>query len=143
MVIGGCAGSTGGGFKVIRVAILTRLVRNRLYQMNSSRFTRVPLTVDKHIVADEEIKRIFTIFFMWILLLIIGGTITALFSNLSGWQSFSGMFSALGNIGPCYFSVQEMIQLHPVVKITYIFGMLAGRLEIIPVLLIFSRRYYK
>lgn len=143
MVIGGCAGSTGGGFKVIRVAILTRLVRNRLYRLSSSQFTRAPLTIDNHIVEDEEIKRICTIFFMWIMLLIIGGGITAFFSDLSGWESFSGMFSALGNIGPCYISVQEMIQLHPVVKIAYIFGMLAGRLEIIPVLLIFSKRFFK
>lgn len=143
MVVGGCAGSTGGGFKVIRVAILSRLIRNRLYQLNSSRLARVPLTIDNHIVEDEEIKRIFTIFFMWIILLIVGGAITAFFSDLSGWQSFSGMFSALGNIGPCYMTVQEMIQLHPIVKLTYIFGMLAGRLEIIPVLLIFSKRYFK
>ena len=143
MVVGGCAGSTGGGFKVIRMAILTRLVRNRLYQLNSSRFTRVPLTIDNHVVQDEEIKRIFVIFFMWILLLLVGGGITAFFSDLSGWQSFSGMFSALGNIGPCYISVQEMIRLHPIIKLTYIFGMLAGRLEIVPILLIFTKRFFK
>ena len=50
------------------------------------------------------------------------------------------MFSAVGNIGPCYISVEEMINIHPVVKVTYIFGMLAGRLEILPVLLLFSRK---
>ena len=53
------------------------------------------------------------------------------------------MFSALGNIGPCYISVDEMIALHPVIKLTYIFGMLAGRLAIIPVLLIFTKRFFK
>ena len=66
--------------------------------------------------------------------------ITALFSHLGPWESFSGMFSAVGNIGPCYISVEEMINIHPVVKVTYIFGMLAGRLEILPVLLLFSRK---
>jgi len=50
------------------------------------------------------------------------------------------MFSALGNIGPCYISVKDMIDIHPVVKLTYIFGMLAGRLEILPVLLLFSKK---
>jgi trk system potassium uptake protein TrkH len=53
------------------------------------------------------------------------------------------MFSALGNIGPCYIPVQGMINIHPVVKITYIFGMLAGRLEILPVLLLFSCKAWK
>jgi trk system potassium uptake protein TrkH len=143
MVIGGCAGSTGGGFKVIRIAILTRLVGNRLRHLNASPKTHMPLRIDNQLVEDEEIKRISTIFFMWILLLMVGGGITAFFSDLTGWQSFSGMFSALGNIGPCYMSVKEMIALHPVVKLTYIFGMLAGRLEIIPVLLIFTRRFFK
>ena len=73
-------------------------------------------------------------------LLIIGGGITALFTNHSAWASLSGMFSALGNIGPCYISVKDMINIHPVVKLTYIFGMLAGRLEILPVLLLFSKK---
>jgi len=53
------------------------------------------------------------------------------------------MFSALGNIGPCFIPGSEVPHLHPVIKITYIFGMLAGRLEIIPVLLLFSRRAWR
>ena len=72
-----------------------------------------------------------------------GGLVTALLSSHGPLQSLSGMFSALGNIGPCYISVQEMIDINPFVKITYIFGMLAGRLEILPVLLLFSRRAWQ
>ena len=53
------------------------------------------------------------------------------------------MFSALGNIGPCYIPVSGMGELHPLVKIVYAFGMLAGRLEILPVLLLFSPRAWK
>lgn len=143
MIIGGCAGSTGGGVKIIRVAILTKLVKTRLYKLNTSRLTNVPLTIDREIVDEDEVQRVSTIFFTWILLLIIGGGITALFSHLSGWESFSGMFSAMGNIGPCYISAREMIGLHPFVKGTYIFGMLAGRLEIFPVLIIFSRKFFR
>jgi len=80
------------------------------------------------------------LFFTWIALLVVGGGITALFSKHGAYESISGMFSALGNIGPCYISVQEMIEISPVVKLTYIVGMLAGRLEILPVLLLFSRK---
>jgi len=36
-----------------------------------------------------------------------------------------------------------MVIIHPLVKITYIFGMLAGRLEILPVLLLFSRKAWR
>ncbi len=143
MVIGGCAGSTGGGLKVIRVAILSKLLTNRVAKLNVNRLRRIPLTVDGKIVTDEEIKRITTIFFSWVTLLIIGGGITAFFSSLSGWSSLSGMFSALGNIGPCYISQSEMVALHPIVKLTYIVGMLAGRLEIFPILIIFSRKFFR
>lgn len=143
MVVGGCAGSTGGGFKILRITILSRLVGNRLFRLNASRYSRIPLTVDGKIINEKEIQSVLTLFFLWVSLLIVGGMITAVFSHHSGWQSFSGMFSALGNIGPCYLSVSEIIALHPVVKLTYIFGMLAGRLEILPVLLLLSRKFYK
>ena len=76
-------------------------------------------------------------------LLLVGGFITALFTYLGSWEAFSGMFSAVGNIGPCYMSVQEMSALPAIVKITYIFGMLTGRLEILPILLIFNYKAWK
>jgi trk system potassium uptake protein TrkH len=101
------------------------------------------LVIDNKIISNDEINRVAALFFTWIALLIIGGGVTAVFSDQGAFESFSGMFSALGNIGPCYISVQEMIGIHPVVKITYIFGMLAGRLEILPVLLLFSRKAWQ
>ncbi len=143
MVIGGCVGSTGGGFKVLRVAILNRLMFRELFRLRVSGRTSAGLVIDKKIVPDDEVHRVAALFFTWMALLLIGGGITALFSNHGPWESFSGMFSAVGNIGPCYISVKDMIEIHPVVKLTYIFGMLAGRLEILPVLLLFSRRAWE
>lgn len=143
MVIGGCAGSTGGGIKVLRVAILDRMMLRELFKVRVSPKASAQLVVDKKIVPDDECHRIAALFFTWMAFLIVGGTITAFFSNETAWAAFSGMFSALGNIGPCYISVENMIAIHPMVKITYIFGMLAGRLEILPVLLLFSRKAWR
>ncbi|MFC1634932.1 TrkH family potassium uptake protein [Planctomycetota bacterium] len=143
MVIGGCAGSTSGGFKVIRVAILNRLMFRETFILRTSARASSDLIIDKRLVPDDEVRRVAAIFFTWMVLLLFGGGISALFSNLNPWESFSGMFSAMGNIGPCYISVEEMINIHPVVKVTYIFGMLAGRLEILPVLLLFSRKAWR
>lgn len=53
------------------------------------------------------------------------------------------MFSAVNNIGPSFLSVDEMAQLHPLTKGTYIFGMLAGRLELLPMLVLFYPRAWK
>ena len=92
----------------------------------------------------DELHRISGLFFAWIALLVIGGTITAfLSSDIDAFSSFSGMFSALGNIGPCYITADQMSGLDPVIKIVYIIGMLAGRLEILPVLILFSPRAWK
>ncbi len=143
MVIGGCVGSTGGGFKVLRIAILNRLMFRELFKLRVSGKASTGLVIDKKIVPEDEVHRVAALFFTWIVLLLVGGGITALFSNQGPWESFSGMFSAVGNIGPCYISVKDMITIHPVVKLTYIFGMLAGRLEILPVLLLFSRKAWK
>jgi trk system potassium uptake protein TrkH len=143
MVIGGCVGSTGGGFKVLRVAILNRLMFREIFRIRISNKASTGLIIDKKKVPEDEVHRVAALFFTWIVLLLVGGGITALFSHLGPWESVSGMFSAVGNIGPCYISVEEMIRIHPVVKVTYIFGMLAGRLEILPVLLLFSGKAWK
>ena len=143
MVIGGCVGSTSGGIKVLRVAILNRLMRRELLKLRVSKRASNDVVIDQRIVPYEESSRVGALFFAWVVILVIGGGITAVFSDQNAWQSFSGMFSALGNIGPCYISAEDMINIHPVVKVTYIFGMLAGRLEILPVLLLFSRKAWR
>lgn len=143
MVIGGCVGSTGGGFKVLRVAILNRLILRELLKLRISGNASTGVVIDGKIVPEDEVDRVAALFFAWMALLLVGGGITAICSSLGPWESFSGMFSAMGNIGPCYISVPDMIKIHPVVKLTYIFGMLAGRLEILPVLLLFSRKAWK
>ena len=140
MVIGGCVGSTAGGIKVLRIGMLLKMVSRQINRVLHGRSAVTPVIVDKEVMHPEEIRRVSALFFAWIILLAAGGIITALLSGLEPMESASGVFSALGNIGPCYISVPAMAALHPAIKVTYIIGMLAGRLEILPVLLLFSRR---
>jgi len=143
MVVGGCVGSTGGGIKVLRVAILGRLMRREVQRLWAPRRAVLPVLVDGKPVEANELYRVAALFFFWIVLLVGGGLLTAMLSRHGGYESFSGMFSALGNIGPCYISVADMGQLDPLIKVSYILGMLAGRLEILPVLLLFSPRAWR
>jgi len=138
MVIGGCVGSTGGGIKVLRVAILLKMLKRQVTKIVYPHRASVVLTLDGSVIDNEELRRVSALFFGWMLLLAVGGIITALLSEYGPLQSASGMFSALGNIGPCY--ITDFPSLHPVIKVTYIFGMLAGRLEIIPLILLFSKK---
>ena len=143
MVIGGCVGSTSGGIKVMRVVVLWRLMLLELFKVRVPGRAATGLVIDGQPVPYEESRRTAALFFTWMALLVVGGGVTALLSNLGSFEAFSGMCSALGNIGPCYISAQEMIALNPVVKIVYIFGMLAGRLEILPVVLLLSRKAWR
>jgi len=138
MVVGGCVGSTAGGIKLLRVGVLFKMVGRQIRRLIHGRPATNLVIVDGHIVEGEEMRRISALFFAWMVLLIMGGAVTALLSELPPLEAASGMFSALGNIGPCYIPAQDMRLLHPLVKITYIVGMLAGRLEILPILLLFT-----
>ncbi len=142
MVIGGCVGSTGGGVKVFRISILLKLIQREVFRLRIPARALSTIIIDKKPVDVNEIYRVSGLFFAWIVLLVLGGIVTAIFSNFDSYSAFSGMFSALGNIGPCYIPTSGMGDLHPVIKVVYIFGMLAGRLEILPVLLIFSRKVW-
>ena len=143
MVIGGCVGSTGGGIKVLRVALLTKIFRREVYRLRVPTQAITSIVVDGQPLDSNEIQRVAGLFFAWMILLVFGGVVTELFSHLTGYAAFSGMFSALGNVGPCYITVEEISRLHPVVKIVYILGMLAGRLEIIPLFLFLNYRAWK
>ena len=143
MVIGGCVGSTGGGIKILRIAILFKLIKREIYRIFYPSDSINYIRIDKNPLDMQEVYRVSALFFIWLILLLVGGLITSLFSNLNTIQSMSGMYSALGNIGPTFFSVDDMIALKPIVKITYIIGMLMGRLEILPILLLFTPKAWK
>jgi trk system potassium uptake protein TrkH len=143
MVIGGCVGSTGGGIKILRVSILMKLIRREIFRLRTPLRSISTIIIDGKPLSTNEVYRVGGLFFTWMVLLVFGGCVTAFLSELDGYQSFSGMFSALGNIGPCYIPVQENGHLHPVIKTVYILGMLVGRLEILPVLLLFSPKAWR
>ncbi len=143
MVIGGCVGSTGGGIKVLRVGVLLRMAGRQVHRLMYGPAVVQPVVVDGEVVNAEELRRVAALFFAWVALLVFGGLVTALLSSHDALASASGMFSALGNIGPCYIPTPQMAGLHWGVKLVYILGMLAGRLEILPLLLLLSPRTWK
>ena len=143
MIVGGCVGSTGGGIKVLRIGVLMRMVGRQVRRVVHGRTAVNLVTVDGDPVELEEMRRIAALFFAWLMLLFLGGAVTAFCTAYGPIESASGMFSALGNTGPCYLSAFDVTRLPAVVKLTYILGMLAGRLEILPVLILFTRRTWR
>ena len=142
MVIGGCVGSTGGGLKVARFVLLLKLARRELYRLRIPRRAVAPVVVAHKPVPESALTRIAGMFVLYLALLLVGTLVTLMFhGDMGPFEAASGMFSALGNIGPWY--VPAGTQLHAAVKLTYIFGMLAGRLEILPLLVLADPKTWK
>lgn len=142
MVIGGCVGSTSGGVKVLRIGLMGKLWWQQLRSISRSSKQVNPLLIDGEIIRAEEIQRTAAIVFAWLALLALGGLVTGLLTDFGPLESASGMFSALGNIGPSYIPLEGFASVGAGVKVWYILAMVAGRLELLPLLLIFSRRVW-
>ncbi len=144
MFIGACAGSTGGGIKVSR---LTIFFKNMLTEMKSMlhphRVQRI--TVDGRPVEREVVRTVGSYIAMYILLF---GASMMLISieGLDFLSCFSAVATAQNNIGPGLGALgpsSNFSFLSPLSKIVLCFDMLAGRLELFPMLLLFSPSTWK
>jgi len=143
MLVGGCVGSTAGGLKVLRTVILGRLLGRRLRVVTRSSHEVVPLTLGRSRLQENEAERAVAIAVGWTIALGIVWLVSTFASRLEGWESLSAAASALGNVGPHFVSVEAFAKVGTTAKVFYILAMIAGRLEILPFLLIFSRRAWR
>ena len=140
MFIGACAGSTGGGIKVSRIIILLKSSRKELSQYLHPRQVK-KIHMDGKPVDREIIRNINV--FMVIYLLIFSFSMLAL--ALDGTDlitNFTAIAATLNNIGPGLELVGptgNFSLFSSPSKLVLIFDMLAGRLEIFPLLLLFVR----
>jgi len=144
MVVGASAGSTGGALKVVRFLVLFKYVyRNILRIINPKRI--IPLKIDGNVVSDDVIKKVvgFTILYFGIIWV---GFLAMSAAGLDFDTALSSVTSCLGNVGPGLGLVgpAENYLLIPVVgKITLIICMLAGRVEIFTLFVIFMPSFWK
>ena len=143
MLIGGCIGSTAGGLKVYRLALLRGVLRHRLRSIRAPRNEMVPLRLGTQALDAQEIQRTAAVVGSWLGFLFVGWIATTLFSTFDGWEALSGITSALSNVGPSFISPADLQTMGIPAKLVHIFAMLAGRLEILPILVCFSRRIWK
>lgn len=144
MFMGGCAGSTAGGLKVSRVVILIKSTLKEFKKLGSSNKV-VSLKIEgKPITTDlmESISSYLIVYISVFIIILIG--ISFSLPNLN--TSFSAVAATFNNIGPGFESLgptQNYSTLTNLNKIILSFSMLLGRLEIFPVLILFSPEIYK
>lgn len=139
MFIGACAGSTGGGVKVSRVIILykgaTHEMRRWLHPKQIKK-----ITMDNRVV-EEEVVRGVSAYIVAYFLIFIASLLLICLDFQDVWTNCTAVLATLNNIGPglgavgpsgnfAFYSVGS--------KLVFIFNMLAGRLEIFPMLLLIS-----
>ncbi|MBE6641805.1 MAG: TrkH family potassium uptake protein [Ruminococcaceae bacterium] len=144
MFIGACAGSTGGGVKVYRVVVICKTafanVRRQLFPR-----TVAPLKHEGKLLDNEVKSGITGYMFAYIIIGTVSTLLIAL-DNLNFSEAFTAMAACLNNIGPGLGSigaVGNFSHLSNLSKIVLIFDMLAGRLELFPILAIFYPTAWK
>lgn len=137
MLVGACAGSTGGGIKVSRILLLFKAIRKELLTIIHPRLIR-KTKMDDHVVSHETIRSTnvfisvyFVIMFLSLLLISV--------DNHDFTTNFTAVAATLNNIGPGLAGVgptKNFSFFSDFSKLVLIFDMLAGRLELFPVLVI-------
>lgn len=140
MLGGACAGSTGGGFKMARYVLLFKNLRRNIHEsLHPTEIRKVRVnkqTVDEKILKNTNAYLVAYVGIMVVSLIIISLDGFSLETNLSA------VIATLNNIGPGFNAVGPTCnysQFSTLSKIVMIGNMLAGRLEIFPILVLFSR----
>jgi trk system potassium uptake protein TrkH len=144
MFIGACAGSTGGGIKVSRFMILYKSVRRELYTYIHPKSVK-RITIDQKAI-EPEIVRSINAYFVTFLTIFAASVFVLSFDSTDLVTDFTGVLAAINNIGPGLGAVgpsQNFGLFSPVSKYVLMFDMLAGRLELFPLLLLFYPTIWK
>lgn len=141
MFIGACAGSTAGGLKVSRVAVVTKSTLSEFRRMREPNRV-LPVTFNKQVIGRSALRGLqgymMAYFLVFSILLLIVSLESPNFQT-----AFSAVAATFNNIGPGLDVVGptgSFAGFTPFTKMALSFGMIAGRLEIWPVLIMFSPR---
>ena len=144
MFVGACAGSTGGGIKVSRVVILLKMVKNEISHMiHPKRVTHVRF--ENHVIS-KEISRSVQVFLISYIAIFVVSVLSVSLCGLDLTTNFTAVAATLNNIGPGLNEVGPSgnfsVFADPA-KWVLMFDMLAGRLEIFPMLVLLTPSTWK
>ena len=138
MAIGGSAGSTAGGLKIIRGLIMAKIAKNQVLSTLSPHRV-LTLHVNQAVIDKDTQHKVLKYFVIYVMILI-GLIFIISLDNNNLLIVTSAVFSCFNNIGPILGTTASFSIFSPFSKILLSFAMIAGRLEIYPILLLFMRR---
>ena len=143
MFIGGCAGSTAGGIKVVRVLLMLRYARRELFKAIHPKSVK-PIKFNNKIVPDNIMNAIISFVVIYFLILIASSGILAIL-GMDLISSITASIATLGNIGPGFNLIGPMANFDvvpPLGKLTLIANMWIGRLEIFTVIVMLTPEFW-
>ena len=144
MFVGACSGSTSGGFKCVRLSIIWRVLKTEFTRILHPRAV-LAVKMNGNVISSQ-VQRTLLAFFTLFALALIAGMLLLLLCGLDVTDAFSVAISSISNVGPTistYGPAHSYSDLLPLGKYTCSFLMLIGRLEIFPILVIFTRGFWK
>lgn len=139
MFIGSCAGSTAGGIKVVRVGILCKLGCREVRHTFQPRKVQVVRFEGKG-VEENRLTQVSAFFFVYVLLVLAGMFLVSLEGLYDLETNFTAVLTCISNVGPGLGHVgpvENFSGYGPFAKVVLSLLMLAGRLELFPILVLF------
>lgn len=144
MFMGACAGSTGGGMKVSRVIALVKSVLKEIRVLAHPKST-MKVKLNGRPLEHETLRGITVFFIAYILIFAVALLIISL-DNFDFTTNFTAVAATLGNIGPGLAHVGPFgsyADFSTLSKLVLTLVMITGRLEIFPILILFSKKTWK
>lgn len=146
LFMGACAGSTGGGFKISRVLILLKGMKNELHKLIHPRQVK-KITMDKKAVDGEVVRSVNAFLVAYVLVLVVSVWLVSIDGKNDILTSITAVMTALSNVGPglgeTIGPASNFASLGDFTKLVLSFDMLAGRLELFPMLILISPSTYR
>jgi trk system potassium uptake protein TrkH len=150
MFIGGSAGSTGGGVKVVRWLIVLKATRRTLFSSVQPNVVR-PIRLGGQVIDEDAITAIFGFTLLYLLVFGVASVVIALDASrvglvLTPLEAISASIATLGNIGPGFGLLGpfgSFLDFPWTSKLLMTFLMWLGRLEVIPVLVLFTGAFWQ
>ena len=144
MFIGACAGSTGGGMKCSRILVILRTIKAQVRSIIHPRAVSV-VKLDGAPLSDSTVRTIYTYFATYIFIIFVSALVVGL-DNFSFGTTLTAVITCISNVGPGLEAVGPMgnfAAFSPLSKLVLSMCMVIGRLEIFPILVLFSRSAWK
>jgi trk system potassium uptake protein TrkH len=144
MIIGACAGSTGGGMKVSRILILLKSIKQELKRLLHPKSVNI-IKINGKKVREETLNGVYVYLIAYMAIFVISVFLISL-NNFDFATTFSGVLTTINNVGPGISKlgpIENFSQFSNLSKIVFCFDMLIGRLEIFPFLLMFSPNLWR